>query len=177
MNALDLAFVTIILVSALYGTWKGFVRDVFSLAGLVGGFLVAFQFHSVPAQWLKTWLSTPLIANIVGWFIIFMLTYLTTLLLGRMLWGSLKTLRLGWLDRLAGLAFGFLKGILLCAGIIVILVAFLPNRTPLLSGSLLVPYVIGISWELGSKVPGHLGERFRTGDPPLTGIEKAKEKE
>ena len=73
--------------------------------------------------------------------------------------------------------FGFIKGVLLCAGILVVLVAFLPDRAPLLTGSRVAPHIIGISWELGRLVPGKLGERFREPSPSWHDVDKWSESE
>lgn len=177
MNLLDLALLGIMVLSLLYSTWKGFVRDVFSLAGLIGGFFVAFHFYALFAAWLTRWISTPLLANLLAWITLFLMTYLVTSLLGRMLWGGLKSLRLGWFDRLVGLMFGFVKGILLCAGLLLVLVAFLPAHAPLLTGSRLAPHVIGISWELGRLVPGKLGRQIRRAQPPRDALDKKDERD
>lgn len=161
MNPLDIAFLGILGVSLLYSTWKGFVRDVFSLAGILGGFFLAARFYPEVAAWVRPWVSTPWVAALVGCAVVFLATFLGVSLLGRMLGRSLKLLRLGWLDRAAGFGFGFIKGVLLCLGLLVALVGFLPSRTPVLAESRLAPVLVQVAKEAGKKLPGHLGQWLR----------------
>ena len=166
MNVLDVVIVGIMGMSLLYSVWRGFVRDVFSLVGIVGGFLVAARFHPQAAEWVKPWVSSPWLASAVGFAVLFLTVFLFVLVLGRLVWKAVRVLHLGWADRLAGLGFGFLKGILVCAGIVVVLEFFPWARAPLLEGSRLAPHVKEVAWELGRQVPGQLGERFRKGQTP-----------
>lgn len=166
MNALDLIFLGIMGVNLLYSTWKGFIRDVFSLAGLVGGFIIACRYYSVAADWVSSWVPYPEIASILGWILIFLIVYIAVGILGRMVRGSFQILRMGWVDSVAGFFFGFIKGVLFCAGLLVVLVALLPPEASLLKKSRLAPHVMGLTYELGRLAPGHIGERFRKSPDP-----------
>jgi membrane protein required for colicin V production len=166
MNALDVAFLAIVGVSLLYSTWKGFVRDAFSLIGLLGGFLVAARFYPFVADWVKPWISTPWASSLAGCVILFAISFVVISMLGRMVWQSLRILRLGWLDRIAGFGFGLLKGVLLCGGLFLVLMAFVPPKTPLLTESRLAPLVMELTWEIGRRIPGQLGDRFRSDPSP-----------
>jgi len=177
MNALDVAFLGILGVSLLYSTWKGFVRDVFSLVGMLGGFVIAARFYPVAAAWVKPWVSTPWAASLLGCAAIFVVSFLAISMLGRMVWRSLRILRLGWVDRVAGFGFGLLKGVLLCAGLLVVLDAFLPPKTPLLAESSLAPSVREITREIGRRIPGQLGERFRGGQSLFKDIQEEPRKQ
>jgi membrane protein required for colicin V production len=161
MNALDIIILGIIGVSLLYSTWKGFIRDAFSLVGLVGGFFVASRFYPLAASWLDSRVPYPWMTVVLGWVLIFLIVYIAVSVLGRMVRGSLNFLRLGWVDRLVGFFFGFLKGVLLCAGLLVVLAAFLPPETALLVRSRLAPRVLELTHKLGRWAPGDVGERFQ----------------
>jgi len=164
MNELDAVILGIVGVSVIYSSWKGFVRDAFSLLGLVGGFVVAARFYSVTSGWVRSWISSPTVASTVGFLIIFLATYLACSFGGRVVRRGLKHLRIVWMDRLAGFGLGLLKGVAVCAGIVVLLRVFLPSDTSLLGQSRLAPYVKEIAWEIVNRIPGQLGERLRKDD-------------
>lgn len=161
MNPLDMVFLGILGVSLLYSTWKGFVRDVFSLVGILGGFLLAARFYPNVAGWLSPWVGKEWVAALVACGILFLASFLAVSLVGRMLGRSLKILRLGWLDKTAGFCFGFLKGLVICLGLLVALVNLLPSRTPVLTDSRLAPMLFQVTKEVGKKVPGQAGKWLR----------------
>lgn len=161
MNPLDMAFLGILVVSLIYSTWKGLVRDVFSLVGILGGFLVAARFYPYGAVWLKPWVKTDWTAALVACGVLFLVTFLVVSLLGSLLGRSLKLLKLGWLDRTAGFGFGFLKGLLLCLGLFLALAHLLPSKTPVLEESRLAPVLLQTAREIGKKMPGQAGKWLR----------------
>jgi len=63
---------------------------------------------------------------------------------------------LGWADRIAGAAFGFLKAILLVAIILLVLTAFFPPKSRILSESQVSPIVLNIARGLSFLVPEDL---------------------
>lgn len=161
MNPLDMAFLGILGVSLIYSTWKGFVRDIFSLVGILAGFLVAARFYPYGAAWLKPWVKTDWVAALVSCGVLFLLTFLGVSLVGRMLGRSLKLLKLGWLDRTAGFGFGLLKGVILCLGLFLALANLLPSKTPVLEESRLAPMLLQAAKEVGKKLPGQAGKWLR----------------
>jgi membrane protein required for colicin V production len=175
MNVLDVVIVGIMGMSLLYSVWRGFVRDVFSLVGIVGGFLMAARFYPQAAQWARPWVSSPWLASAVGFVLLFLVVFVFVVLLGRLVWKVIRVLRLGWVDRLAGLGFGFIKGVFVCAGLVVVLEFFPSAEASLLTGSRLAPHVKQVARELGRQVPGQLGERFRKEQPPWKEPPQAEE--
>ncbi len=158
MNPLDIVFLGILGVSLLYSTWKGFVRDVFSLVGILGGFLLAARYYPFVATWLRPWLKTEWVAALVACGVLFLAAYVGVSLVGRMLGRSLRLLKLGWLDRTVGFGFGLLKGLVLCLGLFVALVNILPSKTAVLQESRLAPVLVELVKDLGEKLPGQAGK-------------------
>ncbi len=152
-------------ISVIYSTWKGFVRDAFSLVGLVGGFIVAARFYPVSAGWFRSWVSSPTVASAVGFLIVFLVTYVACSFGGRMIRRGLRRLRILWMDRVAGFGLGLIKGMALCAGILVLLRVFLPPDTAIVGQSRLAPLVKEIAREIVNRIPGQLGERLGRDDP------------
>ncbi len=158
MNPLDIGILAILIVSAIYSTWRGFVRDIFSLVGIAGGLLLAARFYPQVSEHLRPWVETQWLAVLIACGIIFFTTWIAISLLGRMVSRTLRVLSLGWLDRTAGFCFGIVKALILCLALVVALVGFLPGKTPLLSGSRLAPALVELAREVGKRIPGRAGE-------------------
>jgi membrane protein required for colicin V production len=158
MNPLDIAILAILIVSAIYSTWRGFVRDIFSLVGIGGGLLLAARFYPEVSEHLRPWVETQWLAVLIACGIIFLTTWLAISILGRMVSSTLRVLSLGWLDRTAGFCFGILKALIISVALVVVLVEFLPAKTPFLSESRLAPALVDLAREVGKRIPGKAGE-------------------
>jgi membrane protein required for colicin V production len=67
----------------------------------------------------------------------------------------------GWLDRIGGIVFGFLKGGLIAAVLFIALTAFLPEGTPLLKQSRLSPYVARYAEVMAEVVSEDMKDGFK----------------
>jgi len=72
----------------------------------------------------------------------------------------LKIVFLGWLDRLGGVVFGFVKGALIVSVLFLALTAFLPKGTPLIRDSIAAPYVSMVSEKLAAVVSSDIKREF-----------------
>lgn len=158
MNYLDTIFLVLIGVSIIYSLIRGLVREIFSFLSIILGFFGASYGHGVLANWLKGWVGNVTLSQIVGFAILFILIWLSVSLLGKTLSRAVKKTDLRWADRLGGGAFGLLKAILLFSIILLVLTAFLPAKSALLSESKVTPGVFAISRGLSFLVP----EKFRS---------------
>ena len=157
MNTLDIIFLALIGASVLYSLIRGLVREIFSFLSIILGFFGASYGYSSVAQWLKRWITNDTLAQILGFAILFIIIALAIGLLGRVLSRLIHKGGLGWADRMGGAAFGFLKAILLVAIIVLVLTAFLPQRSAILLESKVSPAALAIARGLSFLVP----EKFR----------------
>lgn len=153
MNSLDIIFLILIGLSVFYSFIRGLVREVFSFLAIILGFLGASHAYLTVANWLRKWMANETLAQILGFAILFILIAFSLGLLGRVLSRLVKKMDLSWADRLGGGAFGFLKAILLIAIILLVLTAFLPSRSKLVSESRVSPVVLAITRQLSHLVP------------------------
>ena len=65
-TSLDWLLVLVAAVSAVLAFGKGFIRVLFSLLGVIVGFMVASWNYVTLAVWLRQWISSFAIAEIVG---------------------------------------------------------------------------------------------------------------
>ncbi len=117
MNPVDIVVFVFVFVMAIRGLIKGFVRELFGLAALVIGIVVAHQFHASFGRMIADYIKINLLtANIAAFFIIFFSVYIVLFLIGLTISTMIRKIDLGFIDRVFGLAFGVTK-----AGIIILL--------------------------------------------------------
>ncbi len=156
MNTLDIIFIVLIGVSIIYSLIRGVVREIFSFLAVILGFFAASYGSVVITNWLMRWVEHETLAHILGFAILFVLVALGISLVGKFLSKLVKKMDLGWADRTAGAAFGFLKAILLIAITLLVLTAFLPPKSKLLSESQVSPIALNITHGLSFLVPEKL---------------------
>lgn len=161
LNWADYCLLGVVGLSAVYGTSRGLVREVFSLALWIGAAWVALQYNHVLAPRLEQ--TIPLESARLA--AAFAAIYLAVLLLGGMVVSLLARLAssagLGGTDRLAGLLFGLARGAL--AGTILVMLA---GTTPLPAEpwwkqSKLIPTFQTLAVWLRGKLPDGLPARLK----------------
>jgi membrane protein required for colicin V production len=160
MNALDI-FVGVILIYGLVrGIFRGLVKEVSSLIGVLGAFMAAYSFYGMVGGYLSGVVSSPAYRNLLAFLIIFCAVVVFVNVLAIVIKYLLKIVFLGWLDRLGGVVFGFIKAALIVSVLFLALTAFLPKGTPLIKESLTAPYVAVVSERLATIVPSDIKREF-----------------
>ena len=119
VNVLDLVFGVIIVVVAIMGAFKGFVRQIVGLLSIFAGVWCAFKFSSWAAVKVQQWCHAGERTMYIACFIIIVvLVILLGWLLARFIEKILKITTLGWLNRLLGAILGAAKIILLLSVIV-----------------------------------------------------------
>lgn len=125
MTYLDYILLAVLAVFFVKGIFKGLIRQVMSLAGMIAGLVLAWKFYPVIAVWGVKLGIHQTISMIISFAIIYVLVIVITRLLTKLLDKTIKFLFLGWINRLAGGIFGLAEGLLLIV-IILVLVSFTP---------------------------------------------------
>src|SRR6516164_5064277 len=107
MTAVDWAVVIILVCAVLGGLAQGFFRSVCGLLGLVLGLVTAAWNYGKLASLFLPLVKIPAVANTIAFLLIAIAVMVVVGLIGNLLARALRLLGLGWLDRLAGAAFGF----------------------------------------------------------------------
>lgn len=141
MSTLDWVLVVIGLFCALRGVWRGAIAQIFSIVGLVCGFLLASHFYLAVAQKLSHAFPDLGAAQGISFTVLFVLTWICLAVCGAWLARLFHKTGLGFVDRFWGLLLGCVKA--LVAAIILVSAAtfVLPPDSPLLRQSRLVPHV------------------------------------
>jgi membrane protein required for colicin V production len=144
MNGLDWFLAVIFAFGVLRGAWRGAISQVFGIAGVFGGFLLASHtYEGLAARIMHAFpglAQAPLVATLtfVG---IFMLTWFCLSIVGYWVGSLFRRTGLGFVDRLFGATIGVAKAFIMAIIAISSLTFLLPSDSSLLRESRLTPYV------------------------------------
>ena len=121
MTYLDIIILLPVVYGIIRGIMQGLVREVFALAGIILGVVMARIYADSATIWLEKiiTLETTLLKPIAA-LVIFIVVAVVCNILAVLLTKLMKFISLGWLNRLVGGVFGAAKWIL----IITVIVAF-----------------------------------------------------
>jgi len=112
LTSLDIMVLLSVGVSAGFGGLRGFVSEIFSLAAWIAGF-VALKIAQEPvAALLVAPVGTSGGANVLAVALVFGVTFFAVRLTGKALGRHTRSSLLGPVDRVLGVGFGALKGLL-----------------------------------------------------------------
>ena len=126
MTWLDGTLLLIVALSALYGVMRGFVREVLSLLGWVLSFWLATKYAALLADEMVSLLPGAGLRYIVAFVLLCLGGLLATALSSSLLSRLVSLGGLGGLDRIAGVFFGMVRGV-----VIAVLVLAVVRMTPL----------------------------------------------
>ena len=162
MALIDWLIVVVLLVSVLSAAKNGFFLEVFSLAGVVAGLLLASWNYQRLLPWIGRWVHTLAVAEALSFLLIALGVMVLAGILGRLIRWSVHSIGLGWADRFIGAVFGFVKGCVLVTLAVLVVAAFLPQAT-WFQQSRLAPYFLTAAHQASVVTPYELGERIRQG--------------
>jgi len=134
-SVIDIIFIVLIGLFAVRCYLKGFVSELLSMAGFALGILAALYFYKNGADFLRErfWPDLKTIPEIISFLFLFVIVLIVVKLLAVMLKGIISGIKLGGVDRVLGLIFGFMEGIA-----VISLVLFLIRIQPLFDPSVII---------------------------------------
>jgi membrane protein required for colicin V production len=161
MTWLDYAVIGVIAISALWGVWHGFVREVLSLAGWVIAFLAANLLAGPVGERLPESIARAELRVLLAFVGVFVVTLIVTTLVALLLTRLLKAAGLGGLDRTLGGLFGVARGL-----VILLAIALLAGLTrfpadPAWRGSFFAPALARAAVAVKPWLPPAFAERLR----------------
>lgn len=162
MATADWVIVAILLLCTVQAARRGIFVEAFSLAGIVVGVGVASWNYPLFLPFFERWLTSPALAEATSFLLIALLVMIAAGAVGRLIRWSMRTIGLGWADRLMGAAFGLVKGAVLVTLGVMVLVAFWPGSRAL-HGSRLGPYFVTAAKESTVATPAGLQQKVRYG--------------
>ena len=113
MTGFDFVVIGIVALSVLVGLMRGVVKEILSLAAWVLAFVVAKTFATTAADVMPSFINNPALRYLAGFILVFIVVMALAMLLSLLLSESLKALGLGVVDRVLGVLFGFLRGMVI----------------------------------------------------------------
>ena len=161
MSWLDYAILGVLAVSVVWGIWRGFVREVISLAGWVLAFLAANAVAGPLGDALPTSISSPEVRVLVAYLIVFIFTLSIATVAGMLLSRLLKAAGLGGLDRTLGGLFGLARGVVILLALAVAAGLMMAPRHPLWKESVGAGMLTRTVLQLKPWLPPRLADRLR----------------
>ncbi len=160
MNILDILIAVIVGYCLIRGIFRGIIKEVTSIFGVFIGFFVAYNYYPVVAHFLSRLIANESYLNIISFFSVFTVLFLAVGFVGVILKRLFRAVALGWADRILGAIFGLVKAILIISVLLVPLMTFLPQKSPVMKDSLLAPYFSIISEKIVAVVPTDMKQQF-----------------
>lgn len=156
MAVVDLVLLGAVLVSALVGVLRGFVKEAVSLAVWIGAFWCALRFGEVGEALLAGHLDDPLLLRWGGRLLVFVVVLFAGTLLGWLAGFLIRNSVLTGPDRMLGLLFGVARGVVVAALVVMGLNAGGFDDEPWWQRSKLIPYAAAV----GAALREFAGERL-----------------
>lgn len=122
MNEADWLIVSVVGLSSLISLWRGFVKEAMSLLVWASAFIISMLLHDSFAYLLKDHIQLPAARSIVAITLLFLVTLVIGSLITRLISMLVRAGGLSGADRVLGVVFGFLRGVIL----VVVITIFLP---------------------------------------------------
>ena len=124
MTWLDVVILLPLLIGLVRGTMRGLITEIIAIAAVILGFIGAKLWGQTFSQWLMNQFTWPQpVCDAVAYALLFLAIAIALNIAGRLLSKLLKAIKLGWINRMLGAAFGVAKWTL-----IVLAVVFCVNK-------------------------------------------------
>jgi membrane protein required for colicin V production len=161
VNWLDILLAILIVGFFVGGFFKGFARMSVGIVSTLAAILCGLWLYGSVGAFFVPHVSSRVVANFIGFVLVFCAVLALGALLGRLLAWLFKWVGLSWLDRLLGGAFGALRGLVLAVVLVMVLMAFSSSPPPRsVVRSRIAPYVIEASRVMISLAPRELKDGF-----------------
>jgi membrane protein required for colicin V production len=165
VNWLDFVLLAILFFSTVRALRKGFSREVIGLAAALAALVLGMWFYGLAGSFLLPWVSSPRVANLLGFLLIVFGVLLTGALVSAIVSRFLRTVGLSFFDRLLGAAFGLARGVLIAMALLTAWMAFGPQvdsktASQSMLHSRIAPYILEASHAFVTIAPMELKSEF-----------------
>lgn len=141
MTGLDIAILILLGLSTLISVVRGIVREVLSLMSWVLAFGIALIYAEDVSALFDGFVSVVWLRYMLGFLSIFVVTLLAASLISRFAAMLIKTTGLKKTDRMLGMVFGFARGIVIVAVLVILGTATPVQEENWWQNSRLLPYI------------------------------------
>jgi membrane protein required for colicin V production len=157
---LDCLIVLVIIVSAGYAAWRGFLWETLTIFAWVAAAFACLYFGPYIIPLTRSMIAQPWLASLVAYAGVFLAVFIPFAFMSHRFSESVKHSPIGPLDRAAGVLFGVVRGLVVVGLGYLAFTYFVPirNQPHWLTEARLLPMVQSTSEVLLSVVPDHPGE-------------------
>jgi membrane protein required for colicin V production len=161
VNWIDFVFIALVILSGLISLYRGFVREVFSLATWIVAIWVGVRFSGDAAGYLPAAVSDETLRLGIAFAVLFILVLIVGGIAGIIATRLIRGTGLSGTDRSLGVVFGLLRGVLIVALLVFIASLTVIPDEPWWQESRLVPeFERLVAWVL-DLLPDAIQERVR----------------
>lgn len=160
MSVLDYILVGIMGCFAIGGLLRGFIGQVFSIAGIFGGFLLARFYYVKVVELLGL---DVYLGDVASFLLTFFAVFLGVKLIGALVEKLVKPAKLSFFNRFCGTLLGVLKGFLISVLVISLILLVYPRGEEKVRESLWATYFLKTSMSVHRYIPEEIREIFQEG--------------
>ena len=162
---IDIVLGGILAWSVFTAARSGLIKEATRITALVVAVFASMWGYGLVAGYLQPWLPNTRVAAIVAFGLIFLVCVVSGALLGSVLSRVWQFTGLGWLDGLLGAGFGFLRGILACTALLLVLLGFqpFPSVSEAMARSRVAPWALSLGRTAVQMAPGVFRESYTLG--------------
>ncbi|MEO0075938.1 MAG: CvpA family protein [candidate division WOR-3 bacterium] len=164
---IDIVIAIILVIAIITGIIKGLVKEIAVIAGLILGLYIASQKYLALERYLFHSNPVSTTYKVISFIIIFVIVLVIVLLLGLLLKKVIQLIMLGWLDKILGGIFGFVKGLIIIWLLLMFITTIFPNTQAIINKSKLAMQILQIGSNY-TKIPLKIQPHRK----PLTNLNK-----
>ena len=173
MNPFDILVSLIFGFCLIRGIFRGLVKELSSIIGVITGYYAAYSYYPHVAKFLSKWVSVVDYSRLIGFLIIFIGVFLIISILGVIIKYLMSIAFLGWTDRISGGIFGLIKGLLIASVLFIVFTTFLSKNASLVKDSVVAPHLSQFSTQMAKIVNKDMKHEFTE---KFEGLKKAWKK-
>ncbi len=165
LNWVDYLILVILFFSILISFFRGFVREAVSLVTWIAAFVLAFNFYIPFSDYLTPYIASETLRHTITFIGILLLILIIGLVINSLVKSLLHGSPVRGIDRVLGIFFGFVRGILLIAIILLFVNVTALKEQPALKASQLTPQFKGVLNWLHDFFPEQMNNLVLSKDP------------
>lgn len=132
MSVIDIVLLVIAIIALVSGGIRGFIAQIGSLAGLILGVICCRFFGAEICQVIGTANSAhPLIYRVLTYTVVFLLVYISSIIIAKLIRKVVNSFKLGFIDRIIGALFRLFLWSVLISIVLNIYFSFAPSHKDL----------------------------------------------
>jgi membrane protein required for colicin V production len=141
MAMIDIIILVIIVISSLFGVFRGLIKEALSLAAWFAAIFIAGTFSGMLAELMGNFIDNPTLRRVAAFALLFVVTIALGTIASNMVSKLTSAVGLGGLDKILGAGFGLLRG-----AVVVLILMFISSSfeftQPWYEESILAPYAL-----------------------------------